>query len=215
MLGNPILELYDSNSQLIGRNDNWTTTQVGGVISADQAGDIQASSLAPPNVVESAILAILNPGAYTAIVRGVSNTTGVALVEFYDVSEATPTRLGNISSRGLVQIGTNVMIAGFIVGDQTTQVIVRALGPTLTQFGVSGALADPTLDLRNSQGDLILANDNWKDTQQADITATGKAPPNDAESAILATLTPGNYTAIVRGLNNTTGVGLVEVYNLN
>jgi hypothetical protein len=215
VLGNPILELYDSNSQLIGRNDNWTTTQVGGVISADQAGDIQASSLAPPNVVESAILAILNPGAYTAIVRGVSNTTGVALVEFYDVSEATPTRLGNISSRGLVQIGTNVMIAGFIVGDQTTQVIVRALGPTLTQFGVSGALADPTLDLRNSQGDLILANDNWKDTQQADITATGKAPPNDAESAILATLTPGNYTAIVRGLNNTTGVGLVEVYNLN
>ena len=128
----------------------------------------------------------------------------------------TPSRLGNISTRGLVQTGSGVTIAGFILtGTDLKQVVVRGLGPTLTQFGVSGALADPTLQLVDSTGKTLFINDNWKDTQQAGIQATGLAPPNDLESAIRIALQPGNYTAILSGKNNTTGVGLVEVYDIS
>lgn len=209
-LQNPVLELYNSSSALITSNDNWG--------SAANAATISSSGYAPPNSLESAILTNLNPGNYTAIVRGANNTTGVALVEGYDLDFTAGSKLGNISTRGFVQTGNNVMIAGVIVhGPDSENVIIRGLGPTLGQppFNVPNALQNPFLDLRDANGNPIMTNDNWKSTQQAQIQATGFAPPNDAESAILMTLSPGNYTAILRGVNNTTGNALVEVYALN
>jgi hypothetical protein len=167
----------------------------------------------------------LPPGNYTAIVRGVANMTGVALVEVYDLTPAPDSTLGNISTRSFVQTGDNVMIGGVIVqGTEPKSVIIRAIGPELTQYGVPNILADPTLELYDSTGALIASNDNWQHTiiggiiindQVAAIRASGHAPGDPRESAIIATLQPGNYTAIVRGANNTTGVGLVEVYDLN
>ena len=208
VLQNPALELHNAAGALIAFNDNWGD--------APNKQQIIDAHLAPPNAAEPAILATLDPGNYTAIVRGANNTTGVALVEGYDIDPGSSSRLENISTRGLVQTGDNVMIAGVIVGGSGSQeVIVRALGPTLRNFGVANALADPTLELRDTNGNLIQSNDNWRSTQQAEIIATGLAPPNDAESAIVATLAPSNYTMIVRGVNSTTGVALVEVYRLN
>jgi plastocyanin len=201
----PTLELRNSSGGLITFNDNWGT--------AANAQSIPVS-LRPPNALESAILASLNPGSYTAIVRGVNNNTGVALVEAYDIDTTATSRLTNISTRGLAQTNSNVMIAGMIVQTSSEKVIVRALGPTLASFGVPNPLANPTLELHDANGSLLAANDNWKTTQQTEITASGYAPPNDLESAIVRTLAPGNYTAIVRGVNNTTGVALVEVYAL-
>jgi len=151
------------------------------------------------------------------IVRGVNNTTGNALIEGYDLDgSTTASKFSNISTRSFVETDNNVMIAGVIVqGPNSANVIIRGLGPTLSQFGVTNVLADPTLELRDASGNLISFNDNWKDTQQTQIQATGLAPPNDKESAISATLSPANYTAILRGKNNTTGNALVEVYALN
>src|SRR6266487_6744575 len=207
-LQNPTLELHNGAGALIAFNDNWGD--------APNKQQIIDANLAPPNAAEAAILATLDPGNYTAIVRGANNTTGVALVEGYDIEAGTSSKLENISTRGFVQTGTKVMIAGVIVGGSGSQeVIVRALGPTLSNFGVANALADPTLELRDINGNLIQSNDNWRSTQQAEIIATGLQPPNDAESAIVATLAPSNYTMIVRSVNNTTGVALVEVYRLN
>ena len=154
----------------------------------------------------------LDPGAYTAIVRGLNNTTGIALVEVYDLSAGVDSKLANISTRGFVQTGDNVMIGRLIIfSDTARNVIVRAIGPSLP---VTGALADPLLELHNGDGDLINSNDNWRSEQEAEIIATTVPPTNDKESAIVATLDPGSYTAIVRGVNNTTGVALVEVYDL-
>jgi hypothetical protein len=201
----PTLELHDSTGALIGFNDDWQD--------AANAQSIPPNRR-PPNDLESAILTTLNPGAYTAILRGYHDGVGTALVEVYDMGEGSA-ELSNISTRGFVQTGDGVMIAGVIVQFHNKQVIVRALGPTLTGFGVSNALADPTLELRDVNGTLLASNDDWKDAQQSDIVATGKAPPNDLESAILGTLTPGNYTAIVRGFNNTSGNALIEVYGLD
>jgi hypothetical protein len=199
------LELHNSTGALIVSNDDWQD--------ASNAQSIPPN-LQPPDDFESAILTTLNPGAYTAIVRGFHNSTGTALVEVYDMSVGS-TELSNISTRGFVQTGNNVMIAGVIVQFHDKQVVVRALGPTLTNFGVSNALADPTLELRDVNGVLLASNDDWKETQQSAIVATGLAPPNDFESAIVGTLLPGNYTAIVRGFNNTSGNALVEVYGLD
>ena len=207
-LQNPTLELHNAAGTLISFNDNWSD--------APNKQQIIDAHLAPPNAAEPAILATLDPGNYTTIVRGVNNTTGVALIEGYDIDPGSSSQLQNISTRGLVQTGDNVMIAGVIVGGSGSQkMIVRALGPTLSNFGVANALANPTLELRDINGNLIQSNDNWRSTQQAEIIATGLAPPNDAESAIVATLAPSNYTMIVRGVNSTTGVALVEVYRLN
>jgi hypothetical protein len=221
-LVDPTLELHDSTG-VIATNDNWQTTQIGGIITADQVSAIQNSGKAPSNATESAIIATLQPGNYTAIVGGKNNTTGVALVEVYDLSSGTTSILGNISTRGLVQTGANVMIGGFIIqGTSPETVIVRAIGPSLTQYGVPGALVDPTLELHDSTG-VIATNDNWQTTQIGGIITadqvsaiqnSGKAPSNATESAIIATLQPGNYTVIVGGKNNTTGVALVEVYDL-
>jgi hypothetical protein len=226
-LANPTLELHNSTGALIGSNDNWQTTIIGGVITANQVSDIQNSGHPPTAPSESAIIANLQPGNYTAIVRGVSNTTGVALVEVYDLSSGTTSILGNISTRGFVQTGQNVMIGGFIVqGSGTKRVIVRAIGPELSAppYNIPNALANPTLELHNSTGALIGLNDNWQTTiiggvitanQVSDIQNSGHPPTAPSESAIIANLQPGNYTAIVRGVNNTTGVALVEVYDLN
>jgi hypothetical protein len=215
-LQDPTLELHDDSGALIGQNDNWRTTIRGGVITSDQVAAIQATHLAPSDNRESAIIATLQPGNYTAIVRGVNNTTGIALVEVYDLDPGVDSRLANASTRGFVQTGDNVMIGGFILGGGggNASVVVRALGPSLTQFGVKGALADPTLELHDGNGALIRSNDNWKETQQTDIEAAQLAPADDRESAIEASLAPGAYTAIVRGARDTTGVGLVEVYRL-
>jgi predicted outer membrane repeat protein len=206
-LADPFLELHDGSGALIDSNDNW--------VDSPNKQAIIDSTIPPSNDLESAIVTTLpaNSSAYTAIVRGVNDTTGVGLVEIYDLDQGVDSKLANISTRGLVQTGDNVMIGGFIVLGQSSQkVIVRAIGPSLP---VANALADPTLELHNGNGDVIAFNDNWKDNQQAEIEATTIPPTNDLESAIVATLTPGNYTAIVRGVNDTTGVALVEVYALN
>jgi hypothetical protein len=223
-LANPRLELHDSEGVLIASNDNWVTTIIGGVITANQARDILDSGHAPRDPRESAIIADLPAGNYTAIVRGVSNSTGVALVEVYDLSPDTDSVLGNISTRSFVETGDDVMIGGFIVtGAQPKRVIVRAIGPELTQYGVPDVLADPTLELHDRAGALIASNDNWLQTiiggiitsnQVDDIRNSDHAPRHPRESAIIATLEPGNYTAIVRGVNSTIGVALVEVYDL-
>jgi hypothetical protein len=225
VLSDPTLELHDGTGALIASNDNWVTTIIGGIITANQARDILASGHAPGDPRESAIIADLPAGNYTAIVRGVNNTTGVALVEVYDLSPETNSILGNISTRSFVQTGDDVMIGGFIVaGNEPKKVILRAIGPELTHYGVPNALADPTLELHDRTGALIASNDNWQSTiiggiitsdQRLDIRNSGYAPGDGRESAIIAELPPGNYTAIVRGLNNTTGVALVEVDDLD
>ena len=205
-LANPFLELHNSAGAIITSNNDWG--------SAANAQSIPAN-LRPPNNLESAILASLAPGKYTAVISGVNSTTGVALGEVYDLDTAAGAVLSNISTRGFVAAGNQVMIGGFIVqGSATQKVLVRGLGPTLTGFGVTGALANPTLELRDVNGNLIDSNDNWKSTNQTAIMATGLQPPNDLESAILRILNAGNYTVIVRGVNSTTGVALFEVYTL-
>jgi hypothetical protein len=210
---------------LIASNDNWRTTIIGGIITSDQVRDILRSGHAPSDGRESAIIADLPPGSYTAIVRGVNNSTGVALAEVYDLNSDTNSMLGNISTRSFVQTGDNVMIGGFIVqGTAPKRVIVRAIGPELTQYGLPNALANPTLELHDSTGRLIASNDDWQHTiiggiihnnQARDIIATGLAPADGRESAITADLPADSYTAIVRGVDNMTGVALVEVYDLD
>jgi hypothetical protein len=224
-LANPTLELHDGTGALIASNDNWQHTIIGGIITSDQRGDIRNSGYAPGDGRESAIIAELPAGSYTAIVRGVDDTTGVALAEVYDLSTDSNLTLGNISTRSFVHTGDNVMIGGFIVqGTASKRVIVRAIGPELTRYGVPNAMANPTLELHDSTGALIATNDNWRTTiiggiittnQVREITASGLAPADLRESAIIAELPAGNYTAIVHGVNNTTGVGLVEVYDLD
>jgi uncharacterized protein YggT (Ycf19 family) len=223
-LANPTLELHNRTGALIASNDNWRTTIIGGIITSDQVRDILGSGYAPGDGRESAIIADLPPGNYTAIVRGVNNSTGVALAEVYDLSSDTNSILGNISTRSFVQTGDNVMIGGFIVqGTAPKRVIVRALGPELTQYGVPNVLNNPTLELHDSNGRLIASNDDWQHTiigrfigngQVRDIIASGLAPTDGRESAMVVELPAGNYTAIVRGVNDTTGVALVEVYDL-
>ena len=224
-LVNPRLELHNRTGALIASNDDWQTTILGGVISTNQVNDIQNSGLGPTVASESAIIADLQPGNYTAIVSGVNNTTGVGLVEAYDLNPGAGSTLGNISTRSFVQTGEHVMIGGFIVqGTGAKRVIIRAIGPELTQFGIRDALANPRLELHNQTGALIASNDNWQTTilggiitnnQVSSIQNSGHAPTEASESAIIANLPPGNYTAIVRGVNNTAGVGLVEVYELD
>ena len=183
-------------------NDNWRS---------DQQGEIEATTIPPSNDLESAIVATLEPGAHTAVLRGKDNGTGVGLVEVYDLESGSPAQLANISTRGQVQTGDNVMIGGFIIaGNYPAKVLLRAIGPSLP---VAGALQDPSLELVDSNGATI-SNDNWRATQEAEIIATTVPPTNDREAAIVATLVPGAYTAVVRGKDDTVGVALVEGYNL-
>ncbi len=207
-LGDPFLELHDQAGGLVAKNDNWKT----GV----KMQAIIDKGLAPTNDAESALLVTLAPGAYTAIVQGVAGETGVALVEVYDVDRTVDSKLANISTRGLVQTGDDVMIGGVIVlGTVDTQVLLRGIGPSLASVGVAGTLQDPVLELHDSNGTVLQSNDNWKDSQEAAIEATKLAPTDDRESAILTTLSPGTYTAILSGKAGGTGIGLVETYNLS
>ena len=217
-LADPILELHDASTTL-ATNDNWKINSNG----SSQQAEIEATTVPPTNDLESAIVRTLpaNNAAYTVIVSGKNGGTGVGVVEVYDLDQPADSRLANISTRGFVQTGSNVMIGGFILGGGTgnMNVIVRAIGPSLGQAGVNGALADPTLELRDGNGGLLSSNDNWKtrpdgSSQQTEVVATGIPPTNDLESAIVANLPPGAFTAIVAGKNNTVGVGLVEVYRL-
>jgi hypothetical protein len=190
-------------------NDNWFDTQ---------QEEKRATGLQPVFSSESAILRTLAPGSYTAVVRGKNNTTGIGVVEVYDLSAASNSKLANVSTRGFVEAGDNAMIGGFIAGHSTSAnvpVIVRAIGPSLGGFGVPTPLLDPVLELRDGNGTLIDQNDNWRDTNEAAIAASGFAPSNNAESAILISRPPGNTTAIVRGKNGGIGNALVEVYRLN
>jgi hypothetical protein len=207
-LANPTLELYSGNT-LLQSNDDW--------INSPDRQAIMDSGVAPTNNLESAILATLpaNSAQYTAIVRGLNNTTGIGVVQAYDLDRSVDSKLANISTRGFVQTGNNVLIAGTIVLGQTSQkVIVRAIGPSLP---FSGTLANPTLELRDQNGGLIDSNDDWKDSPNKQAIIDSTIPPtNDLESAIVATL-PSNgaqYTAIVRGVDNGIGIGVVEVYAL-
>jgi sugar lactone lactonase YvrE len=203
-LADPTLELRNHAGGLLAMNDNWKDTQ--------QAA-ITNSGLAPRNDLESAIVATLAPGAYTAIERGKNDATGVGLVELYDLAQTVPAKLGNISTRALVGTGSDVVIAGFILGNGNgATVLVRGLGPSLRQAGITNPLANPTLELRDRNGQLLSANDNWKSRQATAIQATDIAPTNDLESAIVATLPAGPYSAIMQGNHAGTGVGLIEVY---
>jgi len=209
-LADPMVELHDATGAIVASNDNWRSSQ---------QTEITNAGLAPGNDLESALIATINPGAYTVIVKGVNNGTGVGLMEIYDLDpDGSPARLANISTRGNVLTGDNVMIGGFIVrGDVPKRTIVRARGPSLFLNGapIAGRLMDPALELRDANGALIKANDNWRTDQQAEIAASSIAPTDDHEPAVVWTLSPGNYTTIISGVNNTTGIALVEMYDLD
>jgi hypothetical protein len=209
VLADPTLEVHGPGSFGTITNNNWRDSQ---------EAQIKADGLAPTNDLESAIDATLPPGAYTAIIKGNgANPAGLCLFEVYDLDTAATSKLANLSSRALVGTGNNVVIAGFVLGNNSgnDRVVIRGLGPSLSAFGIANTLADPTLELRDENGVLILANNDWQDNaaQATEITAAGLAPSNAKESAIAATLAPGLYTAILAGSNNTTGVGTVEVYD--
>jgi hypothetical protein len=211
-LADPVIEVHGPSGELLGTNDNWKD--------AATRQQISDSGLAPGNDLESALWGTINPGAYTVILSGKNGGTGVGSVEVYDLDEAADSRLANISTRGYVETGDNVMIAGVIVGGGSSfgaaDVLVRALGPSIP---INYALADPTLELYDANGNVIAFNDDWKtrpdgSSQEAEIYATRITPVREVESALLRRLPAANYTAIVRGKNNTAGIGLVEVYNL-
>ena len=205
-LADPVLELHGSDGSLITSNDNWKDTQ---------QAEIEATGILPQSDLEPAIISTLDPGNYTAVVSGKGGGTGVGLVEAYDLDQAADSQLANISARGFVETGSNVMIGGFILGGVggNASVVVRALGPSLTQFGVSGALADPTLELHDGNGALVRSNDNWKRPRTIE-GAAGQPCRQPRVGDPEATLAPGAYTAIVRGAVGSTGVGLVEIYRL-
>jgi hypothetical protein len=214
-VGDPTLEIRDAAGALLASNDDWSTTLVGGIIAGDQSGEISASGLAPGNVLESAIIAELAPGSYTAIVRGVNDTTGTGVVDAYDLSAASPAKLANIATRGLIQPGDKLMIAGFIIQNGPVRAVVRAIGPSLVAFGIPNALPNTALQLRDQNGAIVRENDDWKTDQQAELEATGLQPTDDLEAALVHTLPPGQYTAQVRGNPESTGIGVVQVYFLD
>jgi hypothetical protein len=210
VLADPVLELHGPGAFVTVTNNNWQDDPV-------QAAAILATGLAPTNSLEAAIDATLNPGAYTGIARGNGGATGIGLIEVYDLSQAVPAKLGNISTRAFVGTGGDIVIAGFILGNNsgTTRIVLRGIGGSLTVFGVPNALANPTLELRNSSGALVASNDDWGSdpAQAAELTAAGLAPTNANESGIAITLGPGQYTALLAGQGNSTGVGVVEVFD--
>jgi hypothetical protein len=212
VLADPTLELRDNSGALIRENDNWEDD-------SSQASQLTALGLAPQNPNEAGIVASLSPSNYTATLAGKDGGTGVGLVEIYDTEPAANSQLANISTRGFVQSANNVMIGGFILGGaNNTHVVVRGIGPSLAQFGLNPVLADPTLELRDSNGALLFSNDNWQDdsVSASQLTAIGLAPGNEAESGLyLSLLPPGAFTAILAGKNGGTGIGLVEIYNVH
>jgi len=206
-LENPFLELHDSSGDLIASNDDW--------VNSAQKQQIIDSDLEPSDDKESALLESLEPGAYTAILRSATDDTGIGVVELYDLAEPAPANAVNIASRGTVQPGNGVMIGGFTVGGaKARRFVVRALGPSLSSPQIPNALADPHLTLHNSSGIKIGENEDWRTTQEQQIQSTGLAPKNDKEAAIVTIAVPGQYTAIVSGADGSSGVALVEVYQL-
>jgi hypothetical protein len=209
-LADPTLELRDNSSALLASDDDWQDD-------SSQAAQLTLLGLAPTDSKESALVASVAPGAYTAILAGKNQGTGVGLVEIYDTTSATASQLANISTRGFVRTGENVMIGGFILGgDNVTRIVVRGIGPSLAQFGLSPALADPTLELRDSNGATLISNDNWQDdpASAAQLSANGFALSDPKESGIFTSLPAGQFTAILAGKNGGIGIGLVEIYNL-
>ena len=211
VLADPVMELHGPGAFVTITNDNWRDTQ---------EAEIQATGIPPTDNLESAIVGTLAPGAYTAIVKGKNNTSGVALIEVYDLNQAAASKLANLSTRAFVSTGDNIVIAGFLLSNNAgdDRVIVRGIGPSLApgSFPASAVLANPTLELRDANGALLIANNDWQDNavQAALLIAAGLAPSNNLESGIAATLPPGLYTALLAGLTNGTGIGLVEVYDL-
>ncbi len=212
-LPDPTIKVYDSNQRQIAESDDW--------ISSANAETIASYHLDPPNSLESAVLLTLQPGNYTAIIEGYSDasqpaTTGIGLFELYDLHTTTG-RAGNISTRGQVLDRESVLIGGFIIGGSVSKpVVVRALGPSLGDLGVANALSDPSLELHDANGTLLQSNDNWAAGRDAQAIANeGFAPTRGKEAALQATLNPGNYTAIVSGVNGATGIGLVEIYDMS
>jgi len=209
VLADPTIELRELNGILLMENDDWQDNSA-------QAAQLIALGLAPQNPNESGIVATFPPGAYTAIVAGKNQTSGLGLVEIYDADPAADSQLANISTRGFVQTGDNVMIGGFILGQGTASsaVAVRGIGPSLSQFGLSNVLADPTLQLHDGNGALLIANDDWQDdpASAGQLIAFGLAPEDPKESGIFATLPPGAFTAILAGKDSGVGLGLVEIY---
>jgi PKD repeat protein len=207
-LEDPTLEVHNSSGVIIASNDNWKTNQAA----------VEASGIPPTDDREPAIVITLNPGSYTAIMRGKNNSSGTGVVETYDIGLAANARLANVSSRGFVGTGDDILIGGLFAGPQAasgTRVVVRAIGPSLSDFNVPQPMQDPTLEVHNRDGDLVASNDDWQTSQKAEIEATGLQPKDSHESAIVMTdFEPGPYTAVVRGKNNTTGVGLVEIYDV-
>jgi hypothetical protein len=200
--------LFNSSAIEIAQNDNWQT--------GPSAGEIQNVGLAPQNAREAAIVESLAPGSYTVMVSSKDGSTGVALVEAYDIGATAYSTLANISTRGPVGLNENVMIGGFIVGGAgNAKVVVRAIGPSLTNFGITTALGDPTLTLYDKNGSAVVTNDNWADDPSAaTVQFYNLAPSNAKESATYLQLAPSNYTAIIRGVGGGTGTGLVEIYNI-
>ena len=209
LLEDPVLELRASNGSLIFRNDNWKD---------DQRSLIEGTVFEPTDDRESVIVVTLQPGAYTATLTGKGQTTGIGLVEVYDTGTTSDSQLANISTRGFVQTGSNVMIGGFILGNSTnpTHVAVLGIGPSLSQFGLTDLLADPTLELHDGNGALLISNDDWTDdaTTATELVARGLAPQNAKESGIFSSLPPGQFTAILAGKNGGIGIGVVEIFNL-
>jgi hypothetical protein len=207
-LEDPVIQVFNSSNVNIGGNDDWKTDQQ----------NVESTGLAPTNDRESALVITLNPGTYTVVMRGKDNGTGIGLVEVYDVGLAANARLANVSSRGFIGLNDNILIGGFFAGPQTaavTGVVLRAIGPSLAALGVPRPMQDPTLEVHNSDGDIVASNDDWESNQKSDIEALGLAPSDSRESAVLMrNFDPGAYTAIVRGKNNTVGVGLVEIYDV-
>jgi hypothetical protein len=205
-LADPTMTIVNSSNVVVASNDNWRDTQ---------QSEIAGSGYAPPNDLESAIIATLPPGSYTAVVTGKNGGTGIGLVDLYQL-DASTSIFQNLSTRGLVGTGNNVLIGGLIIGNGEPPVIVlRGIGPTLSNFGITQPLQDPTLELRDANGALIAFNNDWSDDTPTAVKATLLTPSDSRESAIVASLAPGNYTAIVRGKNGTTGVALVEAYRLH
>jgi hypothetical protein len=208
-LPDPVLELRSSDGSLLSQNDNWKDDAL-------QAAELEADGIAPAHDLESAIIATVAPGSYTAAVRGKNGASGIGLVEIYDLSGTGEAQLANISTRAVAASAEDALIGGFILGgaSENARVLVRALGPSLARAGVANSLPDPTLELRDGNGALLVANDNWQDQQRAAIEQTGIPPGDPSESAILADLPSGAYTAVVGGKTGVNGVALIEVYDL-
>jgi hypothetical protein len=208
VLADPILELHDAGGGLITANNNWRDDEA-------SASELATMGLMPANDAESALVINLLPGHYTAIIGGNNGTTGMGLVEVYDGALAADSQLANISTRGFVGTGDHVLIGGFVIGGNgrgNGRVVIRALGPSLSAFGITGVLPNPVLALKNANGSTVISDDDWQDSQEMEINQTGLAPTEMHESALVTSLSDGNYTAIISGQNDATGVAVVEIY---